>query len=187
MLPIVLEPTRVPVILAGAGEAVVRRFETLVAGGVRPRVFVPEPAPDLVARFGRALVSGLPGRDDLADARILFVAGLDAGETRVLAALARTLGVLVNVEDDLVNCDFHMPATVRRGGLVLGISTGGLAPGLAPLIRRRLEARLGPEWAARVDELAVRRRDWRDAGDDSATIGRRISEHVESRGWLEDL
>ncbi len=187
MLPIVLDAAQVPIILAGAGEAVLRRFSALVDSGARPRVFVPEPDLAVSARLGAVLTSRLPEREDLADARILFVAGLDAGEARALAALGRTMGLLVNVEDDLVNCDFHMPAIVRRGALVLGISTGGQAPGLARLLRRRFEARLGPEWEARLEELAARRREWRDAGDDPETVARRISDYVESRGWLEDL
>ncbi len=47
--------------------------------------------------------------------QLLFVAGLQEGEARHLAGRARALGVLVNVEDVLPLCDFHVPAIVRRG------------------------------------------------------------------------
>ena len=42
-----------------------------------------------------------------------------------MAARCRALGRLVNVEDVKPLCDFHTPSQVRRGDLLLSISTGG--------------------------------------------------------------
>ncbi len=56
-----------------------------------------------------------------------------------LAQLARDAGVLVNVEDVPDLCDFHVPAAVRRGDLLLTVSTGGRAPGLSRILREWLE------------------------------------------------
>ena len=67
--------------------------------------------------------------DDPGPLQLLFVAGLPEGEARHLAGRARALGVLVNVEDVLPLCDFHVPAMVRRGDLLLTASTGGAVPG----------------------------------------------------------
>src|ERR1700743_2446278 len=78
----------------------------------------------------------------LKDLKILFIAGLDEVSSERLAKLGRTQGLLVNVEDVPVLCDFHVPAAVRRGDLVLTVSTGGKAPGLARLIREWLEHKL---------------------------------------------
>jgi hypothetical protein len=74
----------------------------------------------------------------LAPLQLLFVAGLDEGEARHLAARARAFGVLVNVEDVLPLCDFHVPAIVRHGDLLLTASTGGAAPGLSRALREHL-------------------------------------------------
>jgi precorrin-2 dehydrogenase/sirohydrochlorin ferrochelatase len=59
----------------------------------------------------------------------------------------------VNVMDDIPNCDFAAPAVVRRGDLVLAISTGGRSPALARRLREELEARFGQEWAEILDVL----------------------------------
>src|ERR1700760_993665 len=80
-------------------------------------------------------------------------AGLPEGEARLLATRARAQGVLVNVEDVLPLCDFHVPAVVRRGDLLLTASTGGQVPGLARALRERLAAQFGPEWTGRVKEV----------------------------------
>jgi uroporphyrin-III C-methyltransferase / precorrin-2 dehydrogenase / sirohydrochlorin ferrochelatase len=62
--------------------------------------------------------------------------------------------VLVNVMDDIPNCDWAAPAIVRRGDLVLAISTGGASPVLAKKLRALLAAEFGEEWS---EVLAVLR------------------------------
>jgi siroheme synthase-like protein len=87
--------------------------------------------------------------------------------------------VLVNVMDDVSNCDFAAPAIVRRGDLVIAVGTGGRSPAVARKVREDLEARYGEEWreilqivgrvrAETLDELpdfGIRARRWREALD----------------------
>ena len=86
--------------------------------------------------------------------RALWIVGLPDDEAAALAALARSERVLVNVEDRPALCDFHSVAEVRRGDLLLTVSTGGASPGLAARIRARLAADFGPEWAERARPAA---------------------------------
>ena len=109
LLPIILNRDSLSVGLVGAGDAYERRAATLADAGLTP------------------LLTGPDGQ--LPDVRILFIAGLDAVASADLAARARAVGMLVNVEDTPDLCDFHVPAIVRRGDLVLTASTGGQAPG----------------------------------------------------------
>ena len=111
---------------------------------------------------------------------------------------ARARGALVNVMDDVPNCDWAAPAVVRRGDLVLAIGTGGVSPAVARLVRQRLESSFGPEWAellrvvgeVRKETLAAlpvfeeRARRWREALDlDEAVelIGSGRDEELRSR------
>jgi siroheme synthase-like protein len=103
----------------------------------------------------------------------------DPAERDAIAVAARERGVLVNVMDDVPNCDFAAPAVVRRGDLVLAIGTGGGSPALARKVREELEARYGQEWAevlavvgevrtetlAALKDLGTRARKWRRALD----------------------
>src|SRR6185437_13091215 len=114
----------------------------------------------------------------------LFVAGLEREVSEQLASRARGQGILVNVEDVPDLCDFHVPAAIRRGDLVLTVSTGGQSPGLAKLIREWLERRLGFEWNARLKEMASVRAKWREQGHAPSEVSRRTRDFVRERDWL---
>jgi precorrin-2 dehydrogenase/sirohydrochlorin ferrochelatase len=73
---------------------------------------------------------------------------------------------------------------VRRGDLLLTVSTGGAAPGLAGSIRRNLERCFPPIWSERVWEIAALRRGWRGEGVAMAEAARRIDALAQARCWL---
>jgi precorrin-2 dehydrogenase/sirohydrochlorin ferrochelatase len=116
---------------------------------------------------------------DLDGAFVCVAASDDPAERNAIAGACRQRGVLVNVMDDVANCDFSAPAIVRRGDLVLAISTGGRSPALARKVREALEERFGREWSEvlrvvgevrgatspAIADLATRARRWRRALD----------------------
>lgn len=166
MLPLTLDPQRMAIGLSGAGEGWARRHNLLLQAGVAP------------------VAISLDELERIAGLRLLFVAGASPADSRRLAAAARAAGVLVNVEDVPELCDFHVPAIVRRGDLLLSVSTGGKAPGLAKLIREWIEARFGPHWSYRTDHLAHRRAKWRSEGRSHSEVSQRTRDFVEERRWL---
>lgn len=97
--------------------------------------------------------------EDLDGASICVASSSDAGERNAIARAARDRGVLVNVMDDVPNCDFAAPAIVRRGDLVLAISTGGASPAVARKVREQLERRYGADWAETLSVIAEVRRE----------------------------
>jgi precorrin-2 dehydrogenase/sirohydrochlorin ferrochelatase len=171
MYPILLDLASVKVVLVGEGEALAKRRVLLDASG--------DAAGVVVYTNGER-----PSEAELKAAQIVFVAGLGQEESAGIAQLVRGSGGLVNVEDVKALCDFHVPSTIRRGDLVVTVSTGGKSPGLARRLRRYLETLFGPEWAGRLNELATMRDDWRRQDLGMAEITRRTEEHVEEKGWL---
>ena len=169
MLPIILDGSKLRAGLAGAGQGFARRLGVMKAGGVgEPVVF-----------SGR-----IPEPDELAELQILFIAGLDMPTSRTLATAAREAGVLVNVEDVPELCDFHMPAQIRRGDLLLAVSTAGRSPALSRVLREHLEVRFGPEWDGRLEEIADLRQTWRAAGAAPDEVSTRTRALLAERGWL---
>jgi siroheme synthase-like protein len=73
-------------------------------------------------------------------------------------------GVWVNSADDLEHCSFTLPSVLRRGALVVAVSTSGRSPALSSWLRARLEDDVGPEYATLLELLAAERDAIRAAG-----------------------
>lgn len=185
MYPIMLDLGRAHVVLVGAGDAALRRLAGLDAAGAgNVRVFAESPSEELARRAGARLVRRLPKTQDLAPVKLLLIAGLERPTAAPLAATARAMGILVNVEDDKTWCDFHLPSVTRRGDLMITVSTNGKSPGLARRIRQFIARQFGREWQDHLDEVAEKRKNWRAAGADAPAILRMTDDLIARRGWL---
>jgi len=185
MIPIAIDPRHAQLAVAGNGALALRRLRALrAAGAAEALLFADAPADDLAAESGAFLRNYLPDEADLAGLHVLWIVDVPEDKAESLAAEARRLRVLVNVEDRPPFCDFHSVAEVRRGDLLLTISTNGAAPGLAGAIRRNLETCFPPEWEDRVAEIAALRAGWRAEKIAMPEAARRINELVEERCWL---
>lgn len=167
MLPIVLDATKLAVGLAGDGDALERRRMLLTDAGISP-VGVP-------MNGSGAVLAGLT---------LLYIAGADRPSSDALAKRARAAGLLVNVEDVPELCDFHVPATLRRGDLLLTVSTGGRSPGLVRIVREWLADKFGAEWGDRIADIGRRRDGWRGEGLPPAEISNRTRILVAEQEWL---
>jgi precorrin-2 dehydrogenase/sirohydrochlorin ferrochelatase len=187
MIPIALDPRFARLAVAGNGALALRRFRGLrAAGAADALLFSDAPDDEAVAEAGDQLRRALPGPDDLAGLHVLWIVDLPRDRAEPLAAAARAQRLLVNVEDVPPLCDFHSVAEVRRGDLLLTISTNGRAPGLAGMIRRNLELRYGAEWADRVAEIATLRAGWQREGVSMPEAAKRIAAIAADRKWLCD-
>jgi precorrin-2 dehydrogenase/sirohydrochlorin ferrochelatase len=185
VFPIVLDLDNVSVALVGTGKLAAKRLAQFdQARAKRLTVFSDKPDPAFAALAGERLLRRLPTDEDLAAFQVIYVVDLEPTIAADIAARSRALGRLVNVEDVKHLCDFHTPSQVRRGDLLLSISTGGRSPGLAQRLRRYLEALFQPDWEDHLDELSRARDAWRAEGADMETVVRRTEELIEARGWL---
>ncbi|MCO6419415.1 siroheme synthase [Siccirubricoccus sp. KC 17139] len=185
MLPLSLDIAAWRVLLVGDGRAALARLEMLEAGGARDlTVFAPGASPALRKKAGARLVERLPEAAEVAAARLLLMAGLSEAESARLAEIARAHRVLVNAEDVPPLCDAYALAMVRRGNLVIGVSTEGRSPAFARGLRQWLQHRFGPEWQARLEQAAALRARLRRGGAAPAAITAATAELLED--WLPD-
>jgi precorrin-2 dehydrogenase/sirohydrochlorin ferrochelatase len=184
-LPLSLDLGLLPAALAGAGQPLRKRL-ALLDGERIPglTIFAPEPDVALVQDAGGRLVARLPAEAEIAQFRLLFVAGLPPGESGRLAGLARDHRVLVNVEDVLPLCDFHVPAILRRGDLAVAISTGGKSPTLARRLRSWLGELLPEAWEGRTRQLAQLRERMRAEGKGPREVMAAAEALIDREEWL---
>lgn len=185
MIPVMLDGAKLPLALVGRGDELMRRLAWLRDGGAeRLTVFTDAASPELRELMGPALVERLPTTAELAASRAMWITGLPEDVAEHLADQARRLAVLVNVEDVTPACDFHSPALVRRGDLLVTISTGGRSPGLAGRVRAWVDGELGEDWAQRLDAVAAKRERWRRQHRTLPELQALTQAMVEHRGWL---
>jgi len=185
MIGVALNPAVLPTAVTGRGDLALRRFRALRAGGARGTLlFTDQPDAATASDTADALRPRLPDATDLAALRALWIVGLPDDRTTDLASLARAVRVLVNVEDQPDLCDFHSVAEVRRGDLLLTVSTGGASPRLAARIRTCLTEQYGPEWADRLALLRQHRTAWRRDRHTPSDIAALTDALLQSSGWL---
>lgn len=149
LYPIVLRRDGRRALVVGGGKVAARRVGGLLEAGARV-IVSPRFAPGfhrLVATRGVACIERSYRLDDMAGADLAIAATDDREVNARVRTDARQAGVPVCVVDDPEHSDFIVPAVVRRGDLLLAISSGGASPGLVGQLRRELDL-LVPEDAA---------------------------------------
>jgi precorrin-2 dehydrogenase/sirohydrochlorin ferrochelatase len=175
--PAVLDLRGRRAVVVGGGRVALRKARALLAAGASVRVV----APKLVAALKRdpriECRAGPYRKRHLRGAILVIAATDDEGVNARIAADARAAGALVNVVDRPEECDFIVPSQVRRGDLVIAVTTGGAAPSLSRRIRERLERQFGPEYARLLAALRRVRQDLKARGLAPA-VRRRIFERL---------
>ncbi|MFH0926355.1 MAG: bifunctional precorrin-2 dehydrogenase/sirohydrochlorin ferrochelatase [bacterium] len=90
--------------------------------------------------------NGYYHRDDLKGAALVISATNDHEVNCKIANDAKELNIIVNVVDVPDLCDFIVPSVIRRGDLLLTVSTSGASPALSKKIREELEGIYGKEY-----------------------------------------
>ncbi len=183
-VPVVLDLTGRRCVIIGGGRVAERKIATLFPSGadllvVAPRVTdrIRELARRRRVRWRRALYRPLW----LRGARLVLAATSDPATNRRVARDAGRLGLFVNVADDPSLCSLVMPAVLRRGDLLVAVSTGGQGPALARSLRDDLEGRLGREYGEYVRMVASIHRRLRACVIDPRQRARRLRKVLGTR------
>lgn len=170
MIPVMLDPTRLRIGLVGRGVLAQKRLHWFRTLGAEPELYSDAAEESFAAEAGDRLIPRLPDSGDLAALDLLWIADLDPNAAAHLATRARRAKVVVNVEDVLALCDFHTPAVVKRGRLVLAAGTGGASPAVAAAVRGKLEDAFPIGWDTALEDIAAARLRLREDGAAPAEV-----------------
>lgn len=155
--PVFLDLRNRKCVVAGGGAVAERKVRGLLAAGADVTVIAPVASGSLegLAAAGRVRLERRAfERSDTRDAFLVFAATDRASVNEEVALAAGENDTPVNRSDGIGTGDFSVPATLRRGGLQVAVSTAGGSPAYARLVKRHLEDVLGREHAGVVDYLA---------------------------------
>ena len=137
-------------LVVGGGTVGTRKVDTLLECGARVTVVSPDPSPKLkkLASNGAIALTQRSYRPaDLKGAFLVIGATDDENLNQQISKDAEKSNTLCNIADRPEVCNFILPSIVRRGDLVITISTSGKSPALAKQLRQKLETQFGQEYA----------------------------------------
>jgi precorrin-2 dehydrogenase/sirohydrochlorin ferrochelatase len=155
-LPVNLDITNMPSLVIGGGNIAYRKLLTLWKFGAVPDIISPELLPameDYIAKNGLKITRRKYQSGDVNGYKLVFAATGDPIADKLIKDDCDERNILLNVADVPELCTFIMPATVKRGDLVLAVGSGGNAPFLVKQIRKQLQ-RDYPKSMAEIFELA---------------------------------
>ncbi len=158
MYPVCLDIAGRTCIIIGGGSVACRKAEGLLAANATVKVISPVAVAKLHRLAAKGELEWLPRKyqsGDLQGALLVF-ATTDKPEIQAAVRLeAEQAGQLLNLADAPDACNFHVPASVRRGDLLISVSTNGKSPAVAAMIRKKLEQEYGTEYKYLLELMAA--------------------------------
>ena len=137
-------------LIVGGGAVGTRKVNTLLECGAHVTVVSPDPTSQLTRLASEASIT-LKRRayrsDDLSGMFLVIGATDDETLNLQISKDAERAHILCNIVDRPEVCNFILPSIVRRGDLVITISSSGKSPALAKHLRQKLETQFGREYA----------------------------------------
>ncbi len=137
------------VLVVGGGSVAGRKIATLIEYGAIVSVVARELSPELKNLVDNGRVKYLGGEFSLVflKDRFFAIAATDDPElNHRISQAAQAKGMLINAVDQPADCSFIVPSIIRRGDLVVSVSTSGKSPALAKKIREELSSQFGIEY-----------------------------------------
>lgn len=160
LYPAFLKLEDLPVVVVGGGSVAASKLDGLLAAGARVTVVAPHVLPAIRERVTVLEEAFRPAHLDGAR---WVVAAATPEVNREVAEAARARNLFVNAVDDPAVATAYLGGVVRRGPVEIAISTGGLAPALAGLLREALEAVLPADLERWIEIAKAERRAWKQA------------------------
>jgi precorrin-2 dehydrogenase/sirohydrochlorin ferrochelatase len=154
-------------LVVGAGAVGERKVRTLLKYGAEVRLVARELSAWLEEKHSEKVVAWVGNSYDKSQLRgisLVFAATDDPDLNRSVASDAVDLGILCNMATEPELGSFIVPSVFERGSLSIAISTSGLSPAVAKLLREKLEQEIGPEWDFFVQLLGKLRQHFKSRG-----------------------
>ncbi len=136
-------------VVIGGGKVAERKILSLLEAGARVKVISPDLTPKLKELFAKGILTWEARaykKGDLDKAFLVIAATSDPSVQEEIYKEAEEKNIPCNVVDKPEYCSFIVPSTIKRGDLVIALSTSGASPALARRLREILEDYFGEEY-----------------------------------------
>lgn len=127
------------VLLYGGNRHILEKLEKLRSFGPILKVICPEPDGEVAAFPGVILERRTFRPEDLEDNPAMVIVSLEDGQmAETVSRACRQRNIPVNAVDKPELCSFYFPALIVEGDLTVGISTAGVSPAAAVVLKERI-------------------------------------------------
>lgn len=137
-------------VVVGGGMVAQRKAAALLRFGAKVTVVSPTLTRPLAVYARQQKIRHVARRfrpSDVRDAWLIYAATDDQRINERVYRAASQRRIFTNVVDQKPLCSCIAPAIVKRGALVIAISTGGASPTIAKQVRRTVEQTIGSDYA----------------------------------------
>lgn len=155
MFPVMVQLKGKKCVVIGGGEVACRKTLALLDFGATVAVVSPEVCDELLELGNRSLVEIILKEADPADFQdsFLIIAATNSTEVNQLIVANAKPHQLVNVASGHQAGNIHIPAYLKRGRLVISVSTGGASPTLTRKIRNDLSEKYNDSYVEYTEYL----------------------------------
>ncbi|NLA74092.1 MAG: bifunctional precorrin-2 dehydrogenase/sirohydrochlorin ferrochelatase [Deltaproteobacteria bacterium] len=147
--PVMVDITGREALVIGGGAVATRKITTLLEYGAVVSIAARELTPELKDLIENDKIRYLGAEYSLVllkDKFLVIAATDDPDLNHRISLEAQAKGMLINAVDQPGDCTFIVPSVIRRGDLVISVSTSGKSPALAKKIREQLSPLFGNEY-----------------------------------------
>jgi len=147
--PIMIDIENKPCVVIGGGYTSYKKVSSLLLYRGKVTVISPKLCVELYELHENGVVKWVPREyklGDLEDTYLVYGATNNREVNKEIFIEAKTKAVLVNIVDEIDNCEFIVPAVVKQGDLTIAISTNGKSPMLARKIKEDLKKVYGTKY-----------------------------------------
>ncbi|MBW1704738.1 MAG: bifunctional precorrin-2 dehydrogenase/sirohydrochlorin ferrochelatase [Deltaproteobacteria bacterium] len=176
-------------LVVGGGRVAQRKIETLLEYGASIHIISKELTDRLkqLVEAGDIRHMGENFENKHLDGAFLVIAATDDEKlNHEISETAQKRGLLINAVDQPADCNFIVPSIVKRGDLVIAISTSGKSPALAKKLGKKMGEHFGSEYEAFLTLMGFLRKEVLKMGL-SQDENRRIFKEIVDSNILEDL
>lgn len=138
MVPLVFTLLNKKIVIIGGGKIAFRKAKTFINSGAAITIISPQIIEDFNEFPFITYINKRFEKEDIEEAHIVIAATNDK-EVNQYVKECTTEFQWFNDVSDQKNSDFHTPAVVRRGDLVISVSTSGKSPILSKKLKSELE------------------------------------------------
>ena len=124
--------------IVGYGRIAKRKLKAISEFASNIKIITKDPTEEKLGK-GIEIVNKCFDEKDLEGVDFVITATGSRAQDEAVVASCKAKGIPVNAADDREECDFFLPGIIKRGDLVVSVSTSGKSPAYSRYLREQIE------------------------------------------------